>query len=115
MLSATGECDTTSAAASAICNCAAGDAGGERWAPPPAEPTTSGRQVLHVEEQAAGAAPRRHLALTLLGNLARFLAVLAADGEGEGAQPLLADLLATLEAVAVGTLVEAQQRIVDLV
>src|SRR5712691_3644648 len=47
---------------------------------------------LHVEEQRRSTAPLRHLAL-----------------------PLLGDLLATVEAVAVVALLEARERVVDLV
>ena len=46
-------------------------------------------------------------ALALLGVLARLFAVLAADGEGQRPEPLLGDLLAALEAVAVRALLRA--------
>src|SRR5215468_4545984 len=84
----------------------------EGWAPPPAEPPRLGRRVLHVEEETARAAPRRHLALTLLGDLAGFLAVLAAHRERQRAQTLLGNLLAAFVAVAVGALLEAGDGIV---
>src|SRR2546425_5325459 len=70
---------------------------------------------LHVEEQRRSTAPLRHLALPLLGDLLGLLAVLAADGERQRAEPLLGDLLATIEAVAVVALLEAHERVVDLV
>src|SRR3954451_4796312 len=89
--------------------------GGRTRAPPPAEPMPSGRQVLHVEKQAAGGAALRHLGLTLLGDLAGLLAVLAADGERQRAQPFFGDFLAALEAFAVRPLLEANERVVDLV
>src|SRR5262249_24199899 len=88
---------------------------GEGCAPPPAEPPGLGRRVLHVEEETARAAPRCHLALTLLGDLAGFLAVLAAHRERQRAQTLLANLLAAFVAVAVGALLGADDCIVDLV
>ena len=47
--------------------------------------------------------------------LARLLAVLAADREGQRPEPLLGDLFAALEAVAVVALFEPRQRVVDLV
>src|SRR5215467_11652125 len=58
-------------------------------------------------------APGRHLTLALFGILLGFLAVLAADGEGERLQSLLGDFLAAFEAVAVGSLLEASQRVVN--
>src|ERR1700694_3675029 len=86
----------------------------EVWAPPPAEPPNAGRQILHVEEERAGAASGRQLALAPLGNLARLFAILAADGERQSPQPLLGDFRAALETVAVIALLEARQRVVDL-
>src|SRR2546426_9682903 len=69
---------------------------------------------LHVEEERRGAAALRHLALALFGDLPGLLTVLAAHGEGERAQPLLGDLFAAVEAVAVVALREPRQRVVDL-
>ena len=71
------------------------------WAPPPAEPHDRTPGYLHVEEQRRGAATRRQLTLTLLGDLPRLFAVLAADREGQRAETLLGDFLAAFEAVAV--------------
>src|SRR5436190_12142366 len=90
-------------------------AGGEgSRAPPPAEPV-SDAGILHVEEERRGAAALRVHPLPLLGDFARLFAVLAADGEGQGAQALLGDFLAAVEAVAVIALLEAAERVVDLV
>src|SRR6476646_2243333 len=50
-----------------------------------------GRRILHVEEETAGAAARRELTLALLGDLARFLAILAAHRERQRAKALLGD------------------------
>ena len=81
-----------------------GIAGGEKWAPPPAEPHRT-PECLHVEEE-RGRTATSGLTLALLGNLPGLFAVLAAHREGEGAQPLLGDLFAALEAVAVIALLE---------
>src|SRR5437899_6175326 len=70
---------------------------------------------LHVHEEGAAAAAGVELTLTLLGVLPGFFAILAADGEGQRPQALLADLLAALEAVPVGALLEAPEGVVDLV
>src|SRR5262245_27650755 len=70
--------------------------------------------ALELVEPAGHPAPRRN-ALALLGVLARLLAVLAADRERQGPQALLGDLLAALEAVAVGPVLEPRERLVDLV
>src|SRR5712691_1622779 len=70
---------------------------------------------LHVEEERCGAAALRHLALALFGDLPGLLAVLAAHREGQRAQPLLSDLFAAVEAVAVVALLEPRERVVDLV
>src|SRR5438034_3423999 len=70
---------------------------------------------LHVEEERRGAAALRQLALALFGDLPGLFTVLAAHGEGERAQPLLGDLFAAVEAVAVVALLEPPQRVVDLV
>src|SRR5947207_5520185 len=86
----------------------------EGWAPLPAEPIM-GRLDLHVEKDRAGAAPVVELTLTLLGRFAGLLAVLAADGERQRAQPLLRDFLGAVETIPVITLFEAHQRVVDLV
>src|SRR5260221_11793899 len=75
----------------------------------------SGRRILHVEEQRRGAAPRRLLALALLGELPRLFAVFAAHGKWQRPEPLFRDLLAALEAIAVIALLEANERVVDLV
>src|SRR6476661_222558 len=93
-----------------------GKAGGESWAPPPAEPPGPGTpDVLHVDEERRRAAAGGHLALTLLGNFARLLALLAPHRERQGAQPLLSDFVAALEAIAVVALLQARERVVDLV
>ena len=89
-------------------NCCRGAAGGERQGSATGG-APSGRRILHVEEQRRCAAPRRQLALALLGVLARFLAVLAADRERQRAQALLGDFLAALEAVAVVALLEPRR------
>src|ERR1700674_5591790 len=68
---------------------------------------------LHVQEERGGASPVRELAFTLLGNLPRLLAVLAADRERQRAEPLFRDLFAALEAVAVLALLQARQRVGD--
>src|SRR5205809_6308943 len=102
--------DTSAISNRQSANCSGKPTGGRTRAPPPAEPMPSGRQVLHVEKQAAGAAPRRHLALTLFGDLAGLLAVLAADGERQRAEPVFGDFLAALGAVAVGPLLETNER-----
>src|SRR5262245_45298742 len=70
---------------------------------------------LTVHEQAGRAAPRGKLTLPLLGDLAGLFAVLAPHREGQRAEPLLGDLLAALEAVAVRALLEPRERVVDLV
>src|SRR6266849_5939045 len=88
----------------------------EGWAPPPAEPRKCwDAGLLHVHEQAAGATPRGELTLALLGDLAGLFAILAPHRERQRAQPLLGDLLAALEAVAIGALLQARERVVDLV
>src|SRR5262245_49639861 len=84
------------------------------WAPPPAEPPWDA-EVLHIEEQRRGAAPGVGLALATLDVLAPLLAVLAADRERKSAQTLLGDFLAAFKAVAVVALLEASDRVVDLV
>ena len=48
----------------------------------------------------------RQLTLALLGVLPGLFAVLAADREGQRAQPLLGDFLTAVEAVAVVALLE---------
>src|SRR5215471_12916399 len=68
---------------------------------------------LHVEEERGGPATGRHLTLALFRNLPGFLAVLAADGKRKRLQTLLCDFLAALEAVAVRTLLQPCQRVVD--
>src|SRR4051812_48558393 len=89
---------------------------GEGWAPPPAEPRNFGSPAsLDVEEQRRGAAPSGKLPLTVLGILAGLFAILAADRERQRAEALLANLFAAIEAVAVIALLEAEQRVVDLV
>src|SRR4029079_9166140 len=70
---------------------------------------------LHVDKEGRRTAPLSHQAVALLLDLARLLAVLAAHRERQRAQALLADFLAALEAVAVGALFQAAQRLVDLV
>src|SRR5450759_5491019 len=70
--------------------------------------------ALHVDEERRRAAALCHQAITLLFDLARFLAVLAADREGQRAEPALADFLAALEAVPVGRLFEPPEGLVDL-
>src|SRR5438105_12327518 len=89
-----------------------------RWedgAPPPAEPRHWDAGCLHVEEQRGRAAARGHLALALLGVLLRFLAVLAADRERQRAETLLRNLLAAVVTIPVVALLEAGERVVDLV
>src|SRR5215470_9169213 len=71
-------------------------------------------EVLDVEEQRRGTAPGVGLALTPLDVLATLLAVLASDGEGQRAQPLLGDFVAAFEAVAVVTMLEARNGVLDL-
>src|SRR5476651_2364889 len=70
---------------------------------------------LYVHEERARAAPGIELTLTLLGGLARLLAVLAPDRERQRAKALFGDLLATVETVAVVPLLEADQGVVHLV
>src|SRR5262252_4726555 len=77
-------------------------------------PITRTPGVLHVEEQRGRAAPRR-LTLTPFGVFPRFLALLAANREGQRAQTLLCDFFSAIEAVAVVALFEPHERIVDLV
>src|SRR4051812_21206466 len=67
--------------------------------------------LLHVHEQTAGAATRRKLTLALFGILPSLFAVLAAHCERQRLQPLFGDLLTALEAVAVGPLLQARQRV----
>src|SRR5690242_11752200 len=75
----------------------------------------SGRLVRAVEEvRGAAAAPLSHT-LTQLGGLARLFAVLATNGERQGAQPRLRDLVAALEAISIRALVQAPARCFDLV
>src|SRR2546430_13593243 len=71
--------------------------------------------LLHVEEERRPAAALRQQPLPLLGVLLGLLAVLAADGEGEGPEALLGDFLAAVEAVAVVALLEPGERVVYLV
>src|SRR4029450_3334515 len=52
--------------------------------------------------------------LALLGNLAGLLAVLAADGERQGAQPALRDFLTALEAVPEGAFLQPAEGLFDL-
>ena len=54
-------------------------------------------------------------ALTLLGRLTSFFAILATHREGKGSQAPFGDLVAALETVAVGVFVEPSQCHVDLV
>src|SRR5262245_50083704 len=72
-------------------------------------------EILHVHEQAGRTAAGGELTLALLCDLAGLFTVLAAHREGQRSEPLLGDLLAALVAVAVAALLEAHERIVDLV
>src|SRR5262252_3843392 len=78
-------------------------------------PPSTGRRMLHVEEETTRAAARRHLTLALLGDFTGLLALLAAHRKGERAETLLGDLIAALVAVAVAAMVEAGERVIDLV
>src|SRR4051812_13917707 len=78
-------------------------------------PSCPGRRMLHVEEERARSASCLQLSLPLFGVLPRFFAVLATDREGQRPQSLLRNLLAAVEAVAVGALLEANECVVDLV
>src|SRR5262245_21643353 len=62
--------------------------------------------ALHVDEQRCRTPALRHQAVALELHLASLLAVLAANREGQRPQSLLVDLVAALEAVAVGALFE---------
>src|SRR3954465_546301 len=84
------------------------------WAPPPAEPCTGVRRVLHVEKQPGRTAARRKLTRALLVVFPGLFTVLAAHRERQRAQGLLADLLTAVEAVALSALPEPPQRVVDL-
>src|SRR5688572_17488279 len=75
---------------------------------------TAGRSLaLHVEEERGGATALHH-PLALLGDLAGLLAVLAADGERQGAQPALRDLFTALEAVPEGAFLQPAEGLLDL-
>src|SRR5688500_12544434 len=67
----------------------------------------------HVEEEIRRSA-LRHRAFALLGRLAGLFAVLAADRERQRTKTRLRDLVAALEAVAVGAVFQASQSCVDL-
>jgi hypothetical protein len=73
------------------------------------------RLVGHVEEESRRPTALRHDALALLGRFPRLFAVLAANRERQRPQARLGDLVAALEAIAVGALVEAAQSRIDLV
>src|SRR5688572_5836507 len=71
--------------------------------------------VGHVVEERRRATLLRGRPLTTLGCLARFLAVLAANREGQRTQASLGDFVTALEAVAVGPLFKTTQSCVNLV
>src|SRR5207249_6835245 len=77
--------------------------------------TVVGRRILHIHEERRGAAARGVLPLALLRVLPGFFAILAANRERQRPQPLLADFLAAVEAVAVGAVLEARERVDDLI
>src|SRR5207237_5996925 len=69
--------------------------------------------LLQIEEERCRSAPGVQLTLTLLDGFLGLFAVLTADGERQRPQALLGDFVAALEAIAVGALLQAGQRIVD--
>src|SRR4051794_20349471 len=101
--------------------CTAGDGPGRRartgaeGSGAPDSAPEPGRLSLHVDEERGVAAALGHQPFTLLRGLARFLAILAADRERQGAEPTFGNLLAALEAVAEGPLFETMERLLDLV
>src|ERR1051326_7094868 len=66
-------------------------------------------------DQEAGGPTLRLLTFATFRNFAGFLAVLAADGKRQRAEPALGNLVAALEAIAVGALFETRQRFLNLV
>src|SRR5579864_3159565 len=70
--------------------------------------------LVQVQQEARRPALRQ-LSLPAFGQLTRLFAVLAPDGERQGPEPALRDLVAALEAVTVGPFVESRQRFLDFV